>query len=387
MTNRKLEWYEFFAGGGLARLGLGSEWHCTFANDICKKKSAAYKAHFGASEELKVKDVRHLSVKDLPGNPDLVWASFPCQDLSLAGSGAGLRGERSGTFAPFWELIRGLIAEGRRPPLVVLENVTGAISSHDGKDFTSLIHAMAVEGYRVGPLVIDAVHFVPQSRPRLFLVAVHGQNPLPINLIANNGNGIWHSLSLVNAYQSLPPSLKEAWVWWNMPEPVDNKVASLSSLIEANPSGTHWHSKEQTNRLISLMSNINRRKLAMAQKEGVLKVGTLYKRTRPIGKTSKRKVQRAEVRFDEISGCLRTPVGGSSRQTILIVKGKSVRSRLLSPREAARLMGVPESYPIPAKYNDAYHVFGDGVAVPVVEWLEQHLLRPLAQRGRLEQVA
>jgi DNA (cytosine-5)-methyltransferase 1 len=59
-----------------------------------------------------------------------------------------------------------------------------------------------------------------------------------------------------------------------------------------------------------------------------------------------RKTQRAEVRFDDISGCLRTPAGGSSRQTVLIVEGKQVRSRLLSPREAARLMGVPDDYPL-----------------------------------------
>jgi len=84
------------------------------------------------------------------------------------------------------------------------------------------------------------------------------------------------------------------------------------------------------------------------------------------------------VRFDQVSGCLRTPVGGSSRQVIVLVEGKRIRSRLLSPREAARLMGVPEDYPLPPNYNDAYHLFGDGLAVPVVSWLEQHLLRPMA---------
>ena len=89
-------------------------------------------------------------------------------------------------------------------------------------------------------------------------------------------------------------------------------------------------------------------------------------------------MQRAEIRFDQVSGCLRTPVGGSSRQLIVVVDGPSVRSRLLSPREAARLMGVPDAYPLPKSYNDAYHVFGDGVAVPVVSWLSENLLAPLA---------
>jgi DNA (cytosine-5)-methyltransferase 1 len=95
------------------------------------------------------------------------------------------------------------------------------------------------------------------------------------------------------------------------------------------------------------------------------------------------KVQRAEIRFDQISGCLRTPVGGSSRQTIVVVEGREIRSRLLSPREAARLMGVPDEYPLPARYNEAYHLFGDGLAVPVVRWLNIHLLTQIAAAIRV----
>ena len=96
-------------------------------------------------------------------------------------------------------------------------------------------------------------------------------------------------------------------------------------------------------------------------------VGTIYRRTRPDEQGTKR--QRAEVRFDEIAGCLRTPAGGSSRQTILVVEGRKVRSRLLSTREAARLMGLSDDYRLPERYNEAYHVCGDGVCVPVVRHL------------------
>ena len=107
----------------------------------------------------------------LPGHADLVWASFPCQDLSLAGSGAGLAGERSGTFIPFWKLIEGLISGGRKPRVVVLENVVGTITSHGGKDFRTLIRPISNSGYLVGAVVINAVHFLPQSRSRLFVIA------------------------------------------------------------------------------------------------------------------------------------------------------------------------------------------------------------------------
>jgi DNA (cytosine-5)-methyltransferase 1 len=165
------------------------------------------------------------------------------------------------------------------------------------------------------------------------------------------------------------------WLWWTLPQP-NFPVPPLSEIIEAEPAGVEWHTPEQTARLVGLMSPLHAQKLERAKRRGSRIIGTVYKRMRP-GEDGRR-VQRAEVRFDQISGCLRTPAGGSSRQIILVVEGKWVRSRLLSPREAARLMGVPEDYPLPQSYNEAYHLFGDGLAVPAVSWLERHLLQPAA---------
>jgi DNA (cytosine-5)-methyltransferase 1 len=128
-----------------------------------------------------------------------------------------------------------------------------------------------------------------------------------------------------------------------------------------------------------MMSSTNLAKVREIQAAGLRQIGAVYRRTRPDRETGI-SVQRAEVRFDGISGCLRTPAGGSSRQIVMEVEGDRIRTRLLSAREAARLMGVPESYPIPAKYNEAYHLFGDGLAVPVVAWLANHLLHPLVMR-------
>jgi DNA (cytosine-5)-methyltransferase 1 len=92
------------------------------------------------------------------------------------------------------------------------------------------------------------------------------------------------------------------------------------------------------------------------------------------------KVQRAEVRFDDVAGCLRTPAGGSSRQLILVVEGPSVRARLISSRETARLMGLPDDYKLPGTYNEAYHLTGDGVVVPVVRHLATHIFEPILKR-------
>jgi len=379
MAAEQLDFYEFFAGGGMARLGLGAAWRCTFSNDICEKKASAYRAYFGDSE-LRVLDVAGLTPNDLPGRPALVWGSFPCQDLSLAGNGAGLRGERSGTFKPFWRLMRGMIGLGRAPHVIVLENVIGTLTSHDGRDFATIIGALALEGYRVGALVMDAVRFLPHSRPRLFIVGVRQQVALPSQLMSSDASEPWHTKSLRSAFERLPERLQDAWIWWSLPIP-NEPIPSFASLIEEQPAGVEWHTKEQTDHIISLMSQLHLEKLRKAQLLKSKIVGTVYRRIRP--NEDGLKVQRAEIRFDQISGCLRTPVGGSSRQTIVVVEGRRIRSRLLSPREAARLMGVPDDYPLPAKYNEAYHLFGDGLAVPVVRWLSIHLLTPIAATSQV----
>lgn len=384
MSDAQLQWYEFFAGGGMARLGMGSKWNCTFANEWCEKKAAAYRSYFDPCPELLVKDVAKLRVDNLPGWPDLVWGSFPCQDLSLAGSGAGLKGERSGTFRPFWRLIKSMVEEGRAPGVVVLENVVGTLTSHQGSDFAAIVRAFAGSGYRVGALVIDAVRFLPQSRPRLFIVGAQASLPISSTLVRPVPQAPWHTRTLVRASESLPQSLQSHWVWWNLPIP-HRRVPSLDSMIEKSPTATNWHTQAETKRLLTLMDTLHRKKVEDARKLRGRWIGTAYKRTRPTGNGAR--TQRAEVRFDGVAGCLRTPVGGSSRQTVIIVENGTVRSRLLSPREAARLMGVPEDYPLPQSYNEGYHLFGDGVAVPVVSWLERHLLSPIAERKNLEQVA
>jgi DNA (cytosine-5)-methyltransferase 1 len=377
-VSEPLSFYEFFAGGGMARIGLGPRWRCAFANEWSAKKAESYRSFFKGNE-LTVEDVGKLTIDDLPGTPELVWASFPCQDLSLAGSGAGLNGQRSGTFRKFWKLMDDLAHKGRTPPLVVLENVAGALTSHEGRDFIAIMGCLAKSGYRAGALVIDAAHFLPQSRPRLFIIGIDRTAALPPGTWASEPSEPWHTKSLRQAHSRLPESLRKAWLWWTLPVP-NCEIAKLSRIIEDEPAGVAWHSPEQTRRLIGLMSPLHIGKLEEARQLRTRVVGAIYKRTRK--NSSGLSEQRAEVRFDHVAGCLRTPVGGSSRQSIVIVNGDQVRTRLLSPREAARLMGVPDCYPLPENYNDAYHLVGDGLAVPAVSWLEQHLLGPLALHSR-----
>ena len=358
----------------MVRAGLGPQWDCLFANDIDACKAASYRANWDGGAELRLGDVAQVGAGDIPGVPDLVWGSFPCQDLSLAGSGAGLGGARSGTFHAFWSVVRGLIDDGRAPAIVAVENVCGTLTSRKGRDFETICRTFVEAGYRPGAMVIDARLFVPQSRPRLFVVGFREGQALPPGLVGDGPLPHIASAALAKAVASLPPDLRQALVWWRLPEP-GRRNQSLDDLIEPDPQDVRWHDADETRRLLDMMSSVNLAKVRAVQDEARPRVGTLYRRTRR-GACGER-LQRAEVRFDRIAGCLRTPAGGSSRQTVLCVDGPSVRSRLMSGRETARLMGLPDSYRLPSANTEAYRLTGDGVVVPVVTWLARNLFEPL----------
>jgi DNA (cytosine-5)-methyltransferase 1 len=361
--------WEFFAGGGLARLGLEPDFACTFANDIDRAKAAAYRTAFPPGDHMHEGDIWKLTPSKLPGKAALAWASFPCQDLSLAGARRGLAAPRSGAFWGFHSLIEKLGHEGRAPDVLALENVTGLLSSHGGADFAALLQAVEDLGYRAGALEADAALFTPQSRPRLFIIAA--RNP-PAHLIASGPSEPFHSHALRNVVARLPDAKRKRFVWWRLDAPPKRNTRLVALLDEHSDT---WNSEEQTAKLVSQMSTLQRARLDALQESGRRDVGAVFRRIRV---EHGERVQRAEARFDGLAGCLRTPTGGSSRQLLLFVEGKQVRSRLLSPREAARLMGVPEHYPLPSGQTAALHLVGDAVCVPVVRWLSQHLLAPLA---------
>ena len=200
----------------------------------------------------------------------------------------------------------------------------------------------------------------PQSRPRVFVIAEDKRVAIPAVLTGSQPNWL-HS----GAVRKVSEGLSD-WVWWNVPEPVASPL-SLDDVIEWD---APFHAPDSEARTLSLISPKHRERLD-AMGDNVRFVAPGYKRTRN-GK------QVLELRFDGLSGCLRTPEGGSSRQVIVIKQNGVLRSRLLTVREAARLMGAPDTYRIPGTYNDGYKAMGDAVAAPVAGWLAQHLLKPLA---------
>ncbi|MGA0546757.1 DNA cytosine methyltransferase [Brevundimonas sp. VNH65] len=367
--------FEFFAGGGLAGMGLAQAGFATaFANDIDAAKSASFRAnHPGVS--FVQGDVWGLSPADLPAvAPAVCWASSPCQDLSLAGARGGLKARRSGAFWGFWSLVQGLQAEGRGPPVVVLENVSGLLSSSGGADFAAVCEAMVEAGYRVGALELDAAQWLPQSRPRLFVVAMKGVAGPEASAPA----APFHTPRLIAAQAALPEAVRAAWAWWRMTPPPRRNL-DLDALLSPDAQ-CDWLDEAQTQNLLAMTSPLHRQRLDAALASGERRVAAAFRRVRV---EDGRKVQRLEVRLDGLAGCLRTPAGGSSRQYVLVAEHGRLRARRLTGREAARLMGLDDAYRLPRSESAALKLMGDAVATPVVRALGEQLLLPaLAGRSR-----
>jgi DNA (cytosine-5)-methyltransferase 1 len=357
---------EFFAGIGLARLGLeASGARVVWANDFDPDKASMYRGHFrDADEHLVVGDIGSVTGGDVP-DVEIAWASFPCIDLSLAGNRFGLDGAHSSTF---WQFTRILEEMGeRRPPVAALENVVGFATSHAGEDLAQAIAELNRLGYSVDVLTLDARRFVPQSRPRLFLVGslepvddvVEPHSELrPDWLLAPYGD---RSLRVHRApLPSPPPPLTEG----------------LSAVID---SAGDWWGPERVEAFVGSLSPTQADRLERMRRAGAVTYRTAYRRTR-------QGVPRWEIRSDDIAGCLRTARGGSSKQAVVQAGGGRVRVRWMTPVEYARLMGADDFALDGARTNQVFFGFGDAVCVPAVGWLAKHYLLPLA-RGALAPAA
>lgn len=370
MQAQRPKFLEFFAGGGMARIGLSGSFDCAFANDIDAMKCATYSANFPGDAIIQG-DIWNLDPSDIP-SAGLAWASFPCQDISLAGARRGLNAPRSGAFWGFWNIIEAMTNEGRAPATLALENVAGLLSSHDGRDFSTLISTLAGAGYRVGAVMIDAAHFTPQSRQRLFIIAHRGR--IPDDLVAGALDPDFHPQVLRDAVDALPHDARLAWTWWHIPTP-PRRNADLASVLERNPPEDAWRPDADLHRLTAMMAPLHRARFESALADGGWRAGAVFRRIRT---EHGKRIQRAEIRYDGLAGCLRTPAGGSSKQLLVVTENGRARLRLLLAREAARLMGCDDSYRLPPRETAGLKVLGDGVAVPAVRWLAESVLAPLA---------
>ncbi|MGW1137911.1 DNA cytosine methyltransferase [Streptomyces zhihengii] len=368
---RELNAAEFFAGIGLARLGMEAAGiKVTWANDLSPDKQEMYEGHFGrdAASHYKLADIKAIAESpgdyEVPRNLAVAWASFPCTDLSLAGGRKGLAGKHSGTFWNFVTILEKLGDD--RPPVVALENVNGFATSHNGEDLKAAIRALNVLGYSVDVITLDARSWVPQSRPRLFLIAALAapeQTQFPSHTLRPR----W--LDAVFA----DPSLRTHQA--QLPEPPEHRNSGWTSIVEDVPlDDARWWDNQRMDKFRSELSAVQNRKITEISSASV-SYRTAYRRTRD-GKPA------WEVRADDIAGCLRTAGGGSSKQAVVRIRdGEPLRARWMTSLEYARLMGAGD-YVLPERLSKSVMGFGDAVCVNAVQWLSESYLVPLLE-GKL----
>ena len=341
--------HEFFAGSGLVAYGLKGMFSPVWANDISQDKAEVYEANF-YSEHFLLGDIKHVRGADLP-YAHLSWASFPCQDLSLAGSIGGIHACRSGLV---WEWLRVIDEMPEKPCILLVENVGGLLSTNSGDNYRKLHTALTNRGYDCGAIVLDAALFLPQSRPRVFVIAVQRGRIIPEELI---GRGpCWlHTEAATKLGKTL-----SGWIWWHTEKPPKRDL-SLKDIVETNVP----FDKDNVIRLVP-----EKHRAMLDNNETVFATG--YRRTR-------HGEQQLELRFDGVAGCLRTPEGGSSKQFLVVKENGEVHARLLTVREVARLMGAPDSFALPGTYNDGYKAMGDAVALPVARFVGERFLVQIAE--------
>jgi DNA (cytosine-5)-methyltransferase 1 len=362
---------EFFAGIGLVRLGLeAAGWRPVWANDIDQQKRDMYNTHFGdAANHFELGDIHWLDAGEIP-DADLATASFPCTDLSLAGGRRGLDGEHSSAFFGFVNVLDDM--GDRRPPVIMLENVCGFLNSRGGADFREAMLRLNELGYSVDPFILDAKWFVPQSRPRLFVV---GSN------MASNDSDSWSLVgessrirpAAVSEFIAAHPDIR--WSVRDLPDPPHYSRKQLDDILEDLPEDNpQWWTSERADYLYNQMSD-KHKEIAnswIARKEW--SYGTVFRRVRTQSDGTKRSM--AELRGDGLAGCLRTPKGGSARQILFKAGHGRYAARLITPRECARLMGA-RNFRMDAPTTQALFGFGDAVCVPAIAWIARNYLNPL----------
>ena len=252
--------------------------------------------------------------------------------MSLAGQRRGLAGSRSSVLFDFLRILGEMRDAGRVPRTVMLENVPGFLTAHQGRDFREVVRALSTLGYHVEHLCVDARAFVPQSRMRVFIIG--------------HQNG---QLSL-------------------FPEPPPPKPLRLADYVDATADG--WWPPAKLDQFLLSLSPRQAARVAEYQAASDVRYFGAYRRTRK-GKAV------WEVRADECAGALRTTRGGSAKQALLRAGQGGVGVRWMNTAEYARLQGAEDLQYDAVTPQQAMFALGDAVCVPAVEWLGRTCLVPL----------
>ena len=182
-----IKFFDMFAGIGGFRSGLENigDFQCIGHCEIDKFANRAYEAIYQPKGELYFKDARKIKPEELP-DFDLICAGFPCQSFSVAGKRLGFKDDTRGTL--FFEVAR--IAQAKRTPLLLLENVPGLLSHDGGRTFKTIISTLVELGYDIEWCVLNSANFgVPQQRRRLYIIANLGKKHTGEILPLTGSNG------------------------------------------------------------------------------------------------------------------------------------------------------------------------------------------------------
>lgn len=176
---------ELFAGIGGFRLGLEEiRGKCVFANEINPYASSIYRAHFDSSDCHVEADILDLCAKtDIPADVDILTAGFPCQPFSTRGKQKGLEDNERGQM--YREIVRVLLDS--RPKSFIFENVSGLVTMGSSKGggprlgkacgdagpvFQTMLRAFEDCGYDITWNLCNSRHYVAQQRERVFIVGL-----------------------------------------------------------------------------------------------------------------------------------------------------------------------------------------------------------------------
>jgi len=417
----KLKFIDLFAGTGGIRLGfenackkLGLESECVLSSEIDKKACETYELNFNEKPLGDIRDITEIKPFDV------LLGGFPCQPFSYAGKQRGF-GDTRGTL--FFQIER--LLSRYSPKFFLLENVRGLTTHDNGRTFATIIKSLEVLGYGVKSLLLNSSNFgVPQNRVRIYILGVKGESvttTLSSDKGASDSHKFKHWSSQNTLFNGLFPDKKYKVVADILEDTVSDKyicsdkfVKQLRNIVGDDShklagvrlidyrNGKSIHSwelglkgkctKDEVTLLNAIIKN-RRKKMYGIHQDGkrlsIEQIQNFY--TKPnleeVIKSLEKKgyLKEVEGKYNPVAGNMSFEVFkflDPSSISITLVSSdahklgvvKNNVARRITPREAARIQGYPDSFKVHPEDASAYKQFGNAVAVPVVEAVLTDLL-------------
>lgn len=365
---------ELFSGIGFVRAGLESAsglFRCVYTNDFDEEKCRCYRLNY-AFPSCEPQDIRAVCPTQYC-NVDLLTASFPCTDVSGAGlRSVGIDGNRTGI------VFHVLDAIGKcdvKPRVLLFENVPGLLISNKGEDALKLLAEIARCGYHYLDMrQLDASHFVPQDRKRVFITAcVTYSGPLLHPAAGNSETQPKALRSIQERFRHLNGQIK--WMDFTV-DALPEKVQDLDEHLDTSVPPSAWFDLARTLTLSNQFSDAHQEKLRSHASWPVAFVQSTYR-----GRVMARPNWQGRV------PCLRRALGGGNVPKLLFraesaTQATQLKIRHLTKRELLKLQGMYSNYVLPENWSrtKVASAIGDAVCVPVIKWLAEQILLPLLEK-------